>query len=168
MRQACDSDRPQMEEIFWATSARQSFSTPQERSQFLERYLGPYALDWSWVAEEQGKVLGYLVASRNTLKTAPYWGAHLELFADLLQRYPAHLHINLSSEARGKGIGAGLVEQLLARLRQQEVAGVHIITTATARNTSFYTKCGFSHRVERLLGETPLVLMGRSLRPQRV
>lgn len=168
MRQARDADRSQMEEIFWATSARQNFATPLERAQFLERYLRSYELEWSWVAEEQGKVLGYLVASTSTLKSAPYWGAHLELFADLLERYPAHLHINLSSEARGKGIGQGLVEQLLGQLRQREVAGVHIITAATARNTSFYTKCGFSHRVERLLGETPLVLMGRSLRSQRV
>jgi ribosomal protein S18 acetylase RimI-like enzyme len=59
-------------------------------------------------------------------------------------RWPAHLHINLLPAARGKGLGAALVQRWLARLRATGVPGCHLETLA--ENTpaiAFFEAMGF-------------------------
>lgn len=58
--------------------------------------------------------------------------------------YPAHLHIDLLPEARGQGVGAGLMHCFEERLRGLGVPGCHLITLR--ENTSgiaFFEACGF-------------------------
>ncbi len=63
-----------------------------------------------------------------------WWRAARDLFVDLakpkrprvdLERYPAHMHCNLLSEARGGGVGAALFEAWHHELRARGVPGVH-------------------------------------------
>jgi len=60
-------------------------------------------------------------------------------------RWPAHLHIDLLPEARGRGLGRRLMEGWLARLRELRVPGVHLGTfRENAPAIAFFEACGFS------------------------
>ena len=60
------------------------------------------------------------------------------------QLYPAHLHINLLSTARGLGLGSHLLEQHLEKLRREGVAGVQLSTTKeNGAALGLYRKFGF-------------------------
>jgi len=64
-----------------------------------------------------------------------------EATADVLARYPAHLHINLTTEARGSGTGRALMERYFEDLRAQGVPGVHLY--CGDKPLPFYFKTGF-------------------------
>jgi len=60
-------------------------------------------------------------------------------------RWPAHLHINLLPEGRGKGLGRQLMETWHARLRARQAPGVHLGTMAENHNAlRFFGLCGFA------------------------
>lgn len=109
----------------------------------------------TWVAEHDGRVGAYLVATADTAGFVDWWRAewlpvHADRFpsrpvtdgdwdatmAQLLHRperlrwpelaeHPAHLHLNVHPEAQGHGLGRLLLQTLLAELRAREVPGVH-------------------------------------------
>lgn len=47
-----------------------------------------------------------------------------------VERFPAHLHINLADSFRGLGLGHRLMQTYLAQLKELGVAGVHLHTTS--------------------------------------
>ncbi|WP_322791748.1 GNAT family N-acetyltransferase [Bellilinea sp.] len=62
---------------------------------------------------------------------------------DLLQ-YPAHFHINIIKEWRGKGIGKNLIERFLDQLKAADICGVHLQTTSYNKAALYlYEKMGF-------------------------
>lgn len=64
-------------------------------------------------------------------------------------RYPAHLHTNLLPDARGLGLGAGLMHAWLSRLRGLGVPGCHLGTLHENQNgIGFFTHQGFSRHGE--------------------
>lgn len=63
---------------------------------------------------------------------------------ELLDGYPAHLHIDLLDRARGKGFGRVLVDELCAELRTRGVPGVHLgVGSDNANAIAFYEHLGF-------------------------
>ena len=59
-------------------------------------------------------------------------------------RFPAHLHIDLLPEGRGRGLGRRLMEAWLARLRSLGSPGVHLGTFAENHaGIRFFEACGF-------------------------
>ena len=59
--------------------------------------------------------------------------------------YPSHLHINLLPPLQGRGVGRRLIATLLARLREQGSAGVHLASRlANLRAAGFYRHLGFT------------------------
>ena len=67
----------------------------------------------------------------------------------LLERYPAHLHIDLLPRAHGQGLGRSLMERLFIRLRERDVRGVHLEVGASNANAiDFYRHLGFTTLVE--------------------
>jgi ribosomal protein S18 acetylase RimI-like enzyme len=59
-------------------------------------------------------------------------------------RWPAHLHINLLPEARGRGAGAALMNTWLERLRERDCPGVHLGTFFENHNAiAFFESRGF-------------------------
>jgi ribosomal protein S18 acetylase RimI-like enzyme len=59
-------------------------------------------------------------------------------------RWPAHLHVDLLPEARGKGVGRRLIGRWLARLRELGSRGVHLGTFAENHKAiRFFEACGF-------------------------
>ena len=64
--------------------------------------------------------------------------------ADELDRYPAHLHIDLLPEDQGRGLGRRLMDTLRAALAGRGVPGVHLgMDPANTRARAFYDRYGF-------------------------
>ncbi|MBA9001966.1 GNAT family N-acetyltransferase [Thermomonospora cellulosilytica] len=69
------------------------------------------------------------------------------------ERWPAHLHINVAPEARGKGAADGLMRAWQDRLRQTGSPGCHLQTLVeNTRAVRFFERMGFVRH-----GPTPLV-----------
>lgn len=64
-------------------------------------------------------------------------------------RWPAHLHIDLLPEARGRGFGRRLMNAWFERLRGLQVPGVHLGTFAENANAiPFFEACGYARHGE--------------------
>ncbi len=65
---------------------------------------------------------------------------------DVIDGFPAHLHINILAEGRGGGSGRRLLETLFAALRDRGVAGVHLgVAPQNTNAIGFYRHLGFQH-----------------------
>jgi ribosomal protein S18 acetylase RimI-like enzyme len=61
-----------------------------------------------------------------------------------LERYPAHLHVNVAEGKRGLGLGRQLLEACIKQLRQEDSRGVHLNTTSLNRAACrLYEQTGF-------------------------
>ena len=130
-----------------------------------------------WVAEQDGKVVGFLAGSVDAHRQQQWssfhiypwialriisgkytiWRRTLRYVLDLIgqavkgelpytdtRRFPAHLHINVTSGSRGSGIGRRLLDAYHSQLRSLGVKGVHLHTTD--QNVSaciLYEKVGY-------------------------
>ncbi len=64
---------------------------------------------------------------------------------DVLERYPAHLHIDLLPRLQGQGDGRRLLTALLDGLAAAGAPGVHLgVGTANERAIGFYRRMGFT------------------------
>ncbi len=64
---------------------------------------------------------------------------------ELLQDYPAHLHIDLLPRCQGSGNGRRLMEHFLAALRSRGCPGVHLgLGIRNGRAFGFYLRLGFT------------------------
>ncbi|HEX4213175.1 MAG TPA: GNAT family N-acetyltransferase [Candidatus Dormibacteraeota bacterium] len=80
--------------------------------------------------------------------------------AELLERYPSHLHIDILPRLQGTGNGAGLIRTLLTALGENGSRGVHLgVGARNVRAIGFYRHMGF----EELAGEKWGLLFGMSL-----
>jgi ribosomal protein S18 acetylase RimI-like enzyme len=69
---------------------------------------------------------------------------------EVVERYPAHLHIDLLERVRGAGFGRALVTEQLAQLRNRGATGVHLDVAADNENAiGFYRHLGFAPVFER-------------------
>jgi len=79
-----------------------------------------------------------------------------------LDRYPAHLHIDLLPEIQGHGWGRRLIETLLAELEVRDVPRVHLgMDPANHGARAFYERLGFS---ELRSSRPDAPLLGRATR----
>jgi GNAT superfamily N-acetyltransferase len=151
---------------------------------FAELWIGPYqrlAPDWTYVAEGEGRVLGYLTGCPDTaafrrgrrvrvmpplliaiacrryawdvdarrtvrlalgLRRAAESRLAARLPGGLLGTHPAHLHMNVETEHRGRGIGAALIERFARDLEATGVPGIHLFCGEVPR--PFYAGRGFA------------------------
>jgi ribosomal protein S18 acetylase RimI-like enzyme len=64
---------------------------------------------------------------------------------DVVERYPAHLHIDLLPRIQGQGVGRRLITALLDGLAAVGAPGVHLgVGTANQRAIGFYRRMGFT------------------------
>ena len=64
--------------------------------------------------------------------------------ADIVARYPAHLHVDLLPTAQGGGHGRRLLETLFAALVRAGSDGVHLgVSRSNVRAVGFYRRMGF-------------------------
>jgi ribosomal protein S18 acetylase RimI-like enzyme len=61
-----------------------------------------------------------------------------------IERYPAHLHIDLLPELQRRGFGRALIERLARALRERGVPGLHLsMDPANVQARAFYDRIGF-------------------------
>lgn len=76
---------------------------------------------------------------------------------ELLEKYPAHLHINLLPDYQGKGLGSRLLKKFEERMRRSKVSGIHLVTsTENKKAIPFYRKMGYE-----VIDELPNILWDR-------
>jgi GNAT superfamily N-acetyltransferase len=64
--------------------------------------------------------------------------------SEIVEAYPAHLHINLVPHLRGRGLGRRLMERWLRRVQEIGSHGAHLAVGAgNLRAIRFYRACGF-------------------------
>ncbi|MCB0420313.1 MAG: GNAT family N-acetyltransferase [Bdellovibrionales bacterium] len=161
----------EIREIFFLSSLRKDFITEEEKENFFNRwtqYYFDFCPDSLFLALDTitQKTLGYLTGCEDSQLALPLLSSQIPsypLFSDQFQQYPAHLHINLHPESRGRGIGSHLISQYIQKIKQMDLTGVHIITSPKAQNVSFYQKNGFETTLTRDWKGYPLYFMGRPL-----
>lgn len=145
------------------------------------------SLSWV-VHDDDSRLVGYLVATADSRAFAAWQEAHWwpalrrryplpdpadrsadadavrivhagqSVVEQVVDRFPAHLHIDLLPAAQGRGLGRRLIDTLAAALRERGVPGVHL--TMDVHNTgagAFYRRLGFTESVEHP-GAVTLVL----------
>ena len=71
----------------------------------------------------------------------------------LLDEYPAHFHIDLLKEFRGRDLGRELVKRFEAEVSRRGVKGIHLVTRAdNTAGRRFFEQLGFTE-----LGRRPVV-----------
>lgn len=123
---------------------------------FAERWVGPYRVlcpEWTFVAEEDGRVVGYLTACPDTLTFEKRVRAELKptpdsrgFFGDeFLNKFwgehPGHLHMNLAKAYRGRGLGGALLALAFAELKRVGVGSAHVFCGNRAKG--YWEKAGF-------------------------
>lgn len=139
---------------------------------YLEPYIR-YPDGLVWVVDEGDEVIGYVIAVADTAAFAHWWrrawveefvdrhGSVAEvddeawLFAggtqpermaepDLLDAFPAHLHVDLLPQAQGRGLGRLLLRTLGQELVRRGVPGVHLgVGADNLGAAAFYRRLGF-------------------------
>jgi GNAT superfamily N-acetyltransferase len=80
----------------------------------------------------------------------------------LTRTYPAHLHMNVEAEHRGRGTGAALIERYALDLRAAGVPGIHLLCGPGPR--AFYARNGFADlAVLEVSPGRPVYTLGRRL-----
>ena len=110
-------------------------------------------------------VVGYLVGCRIDPATSHRFASldYFSTFAAHSAVYPAHLHINVDADYRGRRIGEHLVDALRKMLRADGHAGVHVVTGRDQRNVHFYTRLGFRELARTPRGATEVLFLARAL-----
>lgn len=113
---------------------------------------------YAWNDDARRTVLRALHLRRGTeARLAPV------LPAGLLRTHPAHLHMNVDGEHRGRGIGAALLGRFTGELAAAGVPGVHLFCGPGPRD--FYTRNGFTEVSAAEVGRGQWVYaLGRRLR----
>ncbi len=157
--------RTAVDAIFYETAPRAP-AEAERRAEFYDLWLGQYLRNephLAYVAVAAERVVGYLVGCHVNPATSPRFAElpYFQTFAAACARYPAHLHINLTAAARSSGTGALLLDACANDVAAAGLPGVHVITSATARNVLFYQRQGFVEvdRAERNGG--CVVFLGR-------
>lgn len=159
----------ELDPIFFAASATKSFPNDAARAAFRERWLGRFLATWPHLAhvacDADGTIVGYIVGAHENPAINPGFAdiGYLRELAPLCAQYPAHLHINLSANARGMGLGSRLIEAFIADARAAGCPGVHLVTGRDSRNRGFYARNGFTLAASLTWGGTPIVMLARAV-----
>ena len=159
----------QIESIFFSSSARQEFANDLERSQFRYKYLDWYRIhhpELLYLAvTADAEINGYICGTPNTRQSPELFELHpwLEELTAQCESFPAHLHINLTEATRGMGVGSQLIEVFENRLKSLKVAGVHLVTSPSARNVGFYKKNGYNFESVFHWKNVDLLFLGKQL-----
>lgn len=164
-----DTQAHALDEVFFTSSAVQSFPDAAARAVFRERWLGRYLRhypEWAFVARDaEGQVAGYVIGSPDDPALTPLFDdiGYFKEIPHLTRRFPAQLHVNVRADMRGCGLGAGLVETFCAAAARIGLPGVHVVTAEGMRNVRFYEQNGFREEGRFTWNERTLVFLGRTL-----
>lgn len=157
--------KPQVDEIFFESSAKKDFKNEEEKEAFRYKYLGFYLEKYPDLALMAGeeRILGYTVGALDSKDQGlQRIQPHLNLFQEYFDKFPAHLHINCHALSRGMGIGSFLIKELEKLFAVHGVIGYHIMTSPDARSRDFYQKLGLHFEVIKEFHGTEILFMGKT------
>ena len=93
--------------------------------------------------EVAGYLAGGLMSNREPLPGPDYYDSFP---AAMIDAYPAHLHVNVREDCRGRTVGSALIDAFRAICREHNVPGVHAVTAAGSRAAAFFTRRGLDER----------------------
>ena len=162
---SADVARAAIDAIFFET-APLAPADEQRRSAFHDLWLGQYLRHephLTWLACAGTDIVGYLVGCHVNPATSERFVSlsYFQTFADACARFPAHLHLNLTERARGSGIGGRLIDAFAADTRAAGLAGLHVVTSATARNVGFYRRNSFVEIAATERNGAKILFLGR-------
>lgn len=161
--------RAEVDDVFFSSSARQTFASAEDKAAFRERWLGRYLTHFPQHAlvalDGTRRAVGYVIGSLADPASDPLFAdlAFLAHFRALTPRYPAQLHVNLDTRFRSRGIGARLVGAFSDLARAGGAPGVHVVTARGMRNVRFYLANGFLQRGAVAIDGRELLFLGRDL-----
>lgn len=153
-------------EIFFATATAKDFASVADREAFqhrwLDRYFYRHRETTFYARTPDRRPIGYVVGCAVDVRQVPCFSdvAYFMVFADLLDQFPAHLHVNVEAGYQGQGVGRALVARAVAACRSAGARGVHVVTAADAANIGFYARCGLTEVARRPIGERQLIMLG--------
>ncbi|CAN0028882.1 unnamed protein product, partial [Phaeothamnion confervicola] len=136
----------ELDSIFFEASSVRTFASEATRTDFRERWLGSYLVlnpEESFLAvTAAGEVAGYVVGDLRDPAANPRYSTlgYFRDFAQLTPAYPAHLHMNVASQHRSRGLGARLIATFAAHAQAAGVPGIHVVTPAATRTLGFYRR----------------------------
>ncbi len=158
----------QIDEIFFATSAVQTFRDDQHRASFKARWLGRYLEHFTnsfFIArDEDGAIAGYLAGCLDNPVFTPVFNDRgvYRAFAPLCAAYPCHLHVNVDARFRNRRLGTALIEAFAAHARNHRARGLHVVTDRR-NNVRFYGQNGFRTLAVTRSSGIEVLFMGRKL-----
>jgi GNAT superfamily N-acetyltransferase len=162
--------RADLDRIFFENAATPEFFDEESRRAYhdfwLERYLR-HAPESCFIAfDDGGEIAGYLagslVSDREPLPGPEYY----RLFPrNFLEKFPAHVHVNVREGKRGQGMGRRLIEAFRAHCRENRMAGFHAVTRANRRPAHFFVRCGMAVQARVLWHNRQVVFVGEQLKP---
>lgn len=163
IRPYAHADYPNVREIFWETSSKTEFESEQVKERFQNIYLDYYLDHKDFIGliyendeddkEVQGYIIGLKAFDNELFNLHPIY----KNFSSLIKDYPSELHINLTGETQGKGVGSQLISDFENNLN---TTGVFLLTSKHVRNFNFYLK-NYYQVLKEL--ENGVVFMGKSL-----
>lgn len=163
--------KPSLKDIFFLSADPRNVTTDAAKNEaFFQKWTSYYfqnRADWMLLAWEGDRLLAYLMCEPDSWRALAHYekvNPSYRIFEDLFPQFPAHLHMNAHPEARGHGVGSQLIEAVCARLIQDRVPGIHLVTSPSQRNVGFYRKNHFSFEESREWRSYPMLFMGRSLK----
>ena len=160
---------PQIDAIFFDSAVTRGFASDAERAAYRELWLGRYVRhcpEAFLVARGPddavaGYLAGALFSNREPLPGPDYYDGFP---AALIEAYPAHLHVNVRADCRGRSVGSALIEAFRAICREHDAPGLHAVTAADSRAAAFFTRCSLDERATIDWRGRPLALFVRPLR----
>jgi GNAT superfamily N-acetyltransferase len=138
-----------IDDIFFQSSAKREFCSPEEKQAFremsLDRYIEKHRSSFFVALDAEGRAVGYLAGCLENPKTLSHFNdvAYFRSIEDICRDYPAHLHVNIAEGYRNRGLGTALVGRFVEWAKLHSVKGLHLVTSSTARSIPFYRRSGF-------------------------
>lgn len=158
----------EIDAIFFDSAGVKHFRSDDERGAYRELWLGRYIRHFPkeiLVASDSARhIIGYLVGSPISNRPPLSGPDYYVLFPQaLIEAYPAHLHVNVRQDCRGRSVGSELITVFRVDCRENRIPGFHAVTAAGTASAQFFTKCGLETLAEADWHGRQIVFMGDAL-----
>ncbi|MBX2805355.1 MAG: GNAT family N-acetyltransferase [Hyphomicrobiales bacterium] len=162
--------RTAIDSIFFDNAATHHFADADSRRHYhdlwLQRYLRHFP-ESSLVAMNEdgpGEIVGYLagslVSDRPPLPGPDYYRLFPDYFID---KFPAHIHVNVRKDSHNKGIGRMLIDAFRLHCRDRRAPGFHAVTRSNRCPAHFFTRCGMDIQSRVLWHESQIVFIAEEI-----
>lgn len=136
-----------IDRIFFENAATTGFSNEHSRSRYRDLWLGRYLRHFpescSVAFDDRGNVAGFLAGALISDEPPLSGPDYYKLFpGNFVEKFPAHLHVNVRHDMHRQGIGRALIDEFRAHCRNEKMRGFHAVTIANRYPAYFFVNCG--------------------------